>query len=110
LLKNARCLLFPTQWREPFGLVLIEALACGTPVLGLNQGAVREVLAGFPEFICRSPRAMARKLRTGLTKYTPAQLRNYVAAHFHTNLMTDRYIHYYCRVIEQARSLAVNSQ
>jgi glycosyltransferase involved in cell wall biosynthesis len=107
LLKNARCLLFPTQWREPFGLVLIEALACGTPVLGLNKGAVKEVLGGLPEFICSTPRAMAKKLRAGIAKYSPSELRDYVATHFHTSLMADRYIYYYCKVIEQTRANAV---
>jgi glycosyltransferase involved in cell wall biosynthesis len=45
LLGNARALLFPIDWPEPFGLVLIEALACGTPVVAFRRGAVPEVLA-----------------------------------------------------------------
>ncbi|HEX5474719.1 MAG TPA: glycosyltransferase family 4 protein [Vicinamibacterales bacterium] len=44
LLANARALLFPIQWEEPFGLVMIEAMACGTPVLALHGGAVDEVV------------------------------------------------------------------
>ena len=36
LLKNARALIFPIQWEEPFGLVMIEAMACGTPVVACN--------------------------------------------------------------------------
>lgn len=43
-LKNARCLLFPIQWEEPFGLVLVEALACGTPVLAFRRGSVPEIV------------------------------------------------------------------
>lgn len=103
LLKNARCLLFPTRWREPFGLVMIEALACGTPVLALKQGAVSEVLKGLPEFICTTPREMAKKLRFVRTKYTPAHLRNYVNANFSTQLMIDRYIQYYEEVIRNTK-------
>jgi glycosyltransferase involved in cell wall biosynthesis len=43
-LRNAAALLFPIRWPEPFGLVMIEALACGTPVLALNDGSVPEVV------------------------------------------------------------------
>jgi glycosyltransferase involved in cell wall biosynthesis len=43
-LGNALALLFPIDWPEPFGLVMIEAMACGTPVLGFNRGSVPEVL------------------------------------------------------------------
>ncbi|HUR14909.1 MAG TPA: glycosyltransferase family 4 protein [Mycobacteriales bacterium] len=44
LLSRARCLLFPIVWDEPFGLVMVEALACGTPVVALRYGAVPEVV------------------------------------------------------------------
>ncbi|MBU2037487.1 glycosyltransferase, partial [Patescibacteria group bacterium] len=43
-LKNAKALLFPTQFDEIFGLVMIEALACGTPVIGWNKGSVPEII------------------------------------------------------------------
>ncbi len=44
LLGNSLAMLFPIQWNEPFGLVMIEAMACGTPVLALPGGAVEEVV------------------------------------------------------------------
>jgi len=44
LLRNARVTLFPIEWEEPFGLVMIESLACGTPVIGTRRGSVPEVL------------------------------------------------------------------
>lgn len=44
LYAGARCLVFPLQWEEPFGLVMIEAMACGTPVVALRRGAVPELV------------------------------------------------------------------
>jgi glycosyltransferase involved in cell wall biosynthesis len=44
LLSGARFLLFPIQWEEPFGLVMTEALACGTPVVATAMGSVPEIV------------------------------------------------------------------
>jgi glycosyltransferase involved in cell wall biosynthesis len=55
LLRNAAALLFPIRWPEPFGLVMAEALACGTPVIALRDGSVPEVIEdGVTGFICSS--------------------------------------------------------
>ncbi|MGV9414951.1 glycosyltransferase family 4 protein [Nocardia sp. NPDC003693] len=56
LLAGARCLLFPISWEEPFGIVMIEAMVCGTPVVALRGGAVAEVVEdGVTGFICDDP-------------------------------------------------------
>ena len=56
LLSNARCLLFPILWEEPFGMVMIEAMVCGTPVVALRGGAVPEVVVnGVTGRICDDP-------------------------------------------------------
>jgi glycosyltransferase involved in cell wall biosynthesis len=58
-LGGAAALLFPIRWPEPFGLVFIEALACGTPVLALNAGSVPEVVQHETTgFVCDSERAL----------------------------------------------------
>ena len=54
-LGNARAVLFPISWPEPFGLVMIEAMACGTPVIGFNHGSVSEVISdGVTGYIVES--------------------------------------------------------
>src|SRR5712691_1273580 len=56
MLGRARCLLFPVQWSEPFGLVVAEALACGTPVVCLRAGATEELVDdGVTGFLCDHP-------------------------------------------------------
>lgn len=44
LFSQAKVLLMPSTWQEPFGLVMVEALACGTPIIGFGQGAIPEVI------------------------------------------------------------------
>src|SRR5690606_35207458 len=54
-LGNALALLFPVDWPEPFGLAMIEAMACGTPVIAYPEGAVPEVIdPGVTGFLVRS--------------------------------------------------------
>jgi glycosyltransferase involved in cell wall biosynthesis len=54
-LRNARALLFPIRWPEPFGLVMAEAMACGTPVVALRGGSVAEVVEhGVTGFVCET--------------------------------------------------------
>jgi glycosyltransferase involved in cell wall biosynthesis len=82
LLAGARCLLFPARWEEPFGLVLIEAMACGTPVVALRTGAVPEVVVdGVTGIVCDAPAELAPALRA-ITGLHPADCRRYVTVHF----------------------------
>lgn len=54
LLVEARCLVMPIQWEEPFGIVMLEAMATGTPVVALNRGAVPELVRpGVSGLICQ---------------------------------------------------------
>ncbi|MCD6500561.1 glycosyltransferase family 4 protein [bacterium] len=68
--QNARALLFPVQWEEPFGLVMIEAMACGTPVVAFDRGSVREVIKdGKTGFIVKP---FDKKKRTNLRGFVAA--------------------------------------
>jgi glycosyltransferase involved in cell wall biosynthesis len=63
LLGGALALLFPIAWEEPFGLVMIEAMLCGTPVLALPRGSVPEVVEdGVTGYLCRDEEDLARRL------------------------------------------------
>ena len=98
LLSRARALLFPIQWEEPFGLVMIEAMACGTPVLAFAGGAVEEVVKnGTNGWICAGVEEMARRIvDPGIQ---PSQCRASVEASYSVSRMTSRYLGVY----EQAR-------
>ena len=66
LLQNARATLFPIEWEEPFGLVMIESMACGTPVIATRFGAVPEVIEdGRSGIIVDDYRQMAAALEDG---------------------------------------------
>ena len=82
LLGGARCLVFPVQWEEPFGMVMIEAMACGTPVVALRKGAVPEVVVdGVTGFICDDPRDLADAIRQA-SLLDPRACRRHVKTNF----------------------------
>ncbi|WPC42491.1 glycosyltransferase [Clostridium sp. JS66] len=100
LLKKAKCFLFPTSWEEPFGLVMIEAMACGTPVLAFRNGAVPEVMDGFPELICSSVDEMVLKLNSN--QFPEAKLlREYVEKNFTAAAMTEGYLKLYNKILTE---------
>src|SRR6185369_13983676 len=88
LLGNALAMVFPIQWNEPFGLVMIEAMACGTPVLALPGGSVEEVVRdGVSGFVCNSIEEMAERAKQSLSKIKPQTVHSYARQHFSVERM-----------------------
>ncbi len=101
LMKNALALLLPIRWSEPFGLVFIEALACGLPVLTCPYGAAPEILReGVTGFMRESDEELAEAAwRVG--EVSRAGCRDWVEKHFDTCQMTQRYLDVYQAVLNQ---------
>lgn len=101
LLGGSLALLFPIEWNEPFGLVMIEAMACGTPVLALPGGAVPEVVRdGVSGYVCRSLDEMADYACEIQTLVRPATVRKYAETHFTVERMAADYLRLYSHACE----------
>lgn len=101
-LGNARALLFPIDWPEPFGLVVIEALACGTPVIAFRRGSVPELIEhGRNGFICddvdQAVLAVAR-----LDEISRRECRQSFERRFTSTRMATDYVELYRRQLENA--------
>lgn len=103
LLGNSMAMLFPIQWNEPFGLVMVEAMACGTPVLAMPGGSVPEVVReGVSGHICRSVVQMAKRARD--LNFNPVAVRQYVADNFSTERMAREYAAVYETALQEAQA------
>jgi glycosyltransferase involved in cell wall biosynthesis len=103
LLGNSIAMLFPIQWNEPFGLVMIEAMACGTPVLALPGGSVEEVVRdGISGYVCRSVDDMASRARDIASLIRPQMVRRYTEEHFSMQRMAADYARLYTAIASPA--------
>ena len=103
LLGGARALLYPVQAREPFGLVLAEAMACGTPVAALNRGAVREVVDdGITGIVSETLDEMTAELPRTLA-LDRRQVRVQAIARFGVERMVTDYERVYRKLVETNR-------
>jgi len=92
LLQNARATLFPIRWEEPFGLVMIESMACGTPVIAARWGAVPEVIEdGRSGIIVDDYRQMAAALPRA-DDLEPLEIRAYAEENFSAERMVSDYV------------------
>ena len=99
-LGSAYALLFPIDWPEPFGLVMIEAMACGTPVIAYNSGSVPEVMEdGVTGFIVEDLDDAAKAV-SRVCDVSRARCRETFERRFAANRMASDYIEIYKRLIE----------
>jgi glycosyltransferase involved in cell wall biosynthesis len=102
LLQNARVTLFPIEWEEPFGLVMIESMACGTPVIATRWGAVPEVIEdGRSGIIVDHYRDIPGALEAA-DALDPLELRRYVEEEFSPEHMVRDYLGAYEKAIASA--------
>jgi glycosyltransferase involved in cell wall biosynthesis len=102
LLQNARATLFPIEWQEPFGLVMIESMACGTPVIATRWGSVPEVIEhGRSGIIVDDYRVIPAALEDA-DKLDPLELRRYAEERFSPERMVADYVQAFRDAIERA--------
>ena len=98
-LGNATALLFPIQWPEPFGLVMIESMACGTPVIAWNYGAVTEVIEpGVTGFIVSSESEALEAIRS-VTQLDRGAVRAAFERSFTAHTMANAYLEVYRQML-----------
>jgi glycosyltransferase involved in cell wall biosynthesis len=108
-LGNALALMFTIDWPEPFGLAMIEALACGTPVIARNCGSVPEVIRpGVTGFIADTVDELSAAVGK-LESLSRAECRSEFENRFSVEVMVDRYEHVYRRMVERTQQITVEA-
>jgi glycosyltransferase involved in cell wall biosynthesis len=101
-ISEAKALLFPIDWEEPFGMAVIEALACGTPVIAMNRGAMPEIIKhGVNGFLADNEDEFLEYMGR-LDEIDPAACRQSVVDKFSEDVMAAGYLERY----EQAIALS----
>jgi len=101
-MQKARAFLMPINWYEPFGLVIAEAMSCGTPVIGFDRGAVSELIVEGKTGFVVPPEKGVDGLKEALNKINqikPQDCRDHVVKNFSTQTMVDNYEKTYQEII-----------
>ncbi|MBU4205075.1 glycosyltransferase [Patescibacteria group bacterium] len=101
LYQNAKAILFPTQYVETFGLVMIEAMACGTPVIGWDIGSVPEIINnGKTGFVVKSVAEMIKAIKV-IDVISREETRKRAEMYFSVEKMVSGYERIYERIIKE---------
>ena len=102
-IADAKALLFPIQWEEPFGMAVIEALACGTPVVAMNKGAMPEIIQhGVNGFLANSEEEFF-EYANRVQEIDPAECRRSVEENFTADSMARQYLSLYHQVLDREK-------
>ena len=104
LLSCARALLFPLQWEEPYGLVVAEAQACGTPVLSLRRGAVPELVDDGRTGFLREHHLELVDAVARLSELAPADCRRHALARLDIDRSVRGYEQVFARLVQPVAS------
>ena len=101
LMSEAMCSLHPVTWPEPFGLTLIESMACGTPVVAFNLGSIPEVIEnGKSGYVVEDVASMIEAV-VNIPKIDREYCRKYVLNKFSVKNMVDGYEQIYNKILSQ---------
>ena len=101
LLREAKAFLMPIQWNEPFGIVMAEAMACGTPVIGFNRGSVMEVVDHSKTgFVCNSNDEFLEAINN-IAQINRIEVRKSVERRFSSDVISNNYLALYHKLIER---------
>ncbi len=102
-IADAKALLFPIEWEEPFGMAVIEALACGTPVVAMRRGSMPEIIThGVNGFLADNETEFEEYMQR-VDEIDPANCRKSVIEKFAAESMADNYIARYLEVIKKSQ-------
>lgn len=103
LMQGARAFLMTINWEEPFGLVMAEAMSCGTPVIAFDRGSVRELIIDGQTGFIVAPSLGVDGLKSALSRIneiSPRACREHVEKNFSLDQMVNKYIHLYKQLIQ----------
>lgn len=101
LISQAKAFLAPINWEEPFGIAIVDALACGTPVVAYRRGAFPEIIQHGKNGFLADTEAEFKQYMKRVHEIDPVECRRSVERHFSSKTMADAYLDRYVEVIKR---------